>query len=67
MRTFLLKLEKAGGDARHIQFDSLDTGAVFTLLEREKAVNEATLWEGDRKVATIVRSENDYWQISRQA
>lgn len=67
MRIFLLKLDDGNDEPQQVQFDSLDTGAIFTLLERKKSVNEATLWEGDRQVAKIVRSENDYWQISREA
>ena len=63
MRTFTLLLED-GDNPRKIEFSGYDTSGAFGLLEREKSARKATLWEDDTRLGTIVRTEDEFWQIS---
>ena len=63
MRTFTLLLE-CEENPRKIEFRGYDTSGAFALLEREKTARKATLWESDKRLGTIIRTEGDFWQIS---
>jgi hypothetical protein len=64
MRIFTLLFEDDGDEARRIEFAGFEASEALTVLKHEKAARRAILLEEDRRLGTIMRSEDGFWRIS---
>jgi len=64
MRIFTLLFEDDGHESRRIEFTGYEPSEALMVLKHERAARRATLWESDRRLGTIMRSDSGFWQIS---
>ena len=65
MRSFTITFDGEGPDeSKRIEFDAYDPVSAFSILEREAAGRKAILWEGDKRLGTLMRTNIGGWQLS---
>jgi hypothetical protein len=65
MRSFTLTLIDAGTtEPKRIDFRAYDPVRAFDILEAESVGQAAILWEGEKRVATLRRTNAGAWQLS---
>lgn len=65
MASFTLTLDDDGlGEPKRIEFNASDPGQAFLILEREASGRMAILWEGQRRLGTLERTEAGVWQLA---
>lgn len=52
------------GESKRIEFTAEDPCLAFHILERETAGREAVLWQGDRRLAMLQRTEAGVWRLA---
>jgi hypothetical protein len=65
MRSFTLIFDPDEfGYQKRIEFDGPDPAHVFPLLEREEIGRLATIWEGEKRLASVRRGPSGAWHIN---
>jgi hypothetical protein len=65
MRSFTLIFDPDEfGYQKRIEFDGPDPAHVFPLLEREEIGRLATIWEGEKRLASVRRTQSGAWHIN---
>ncbi len=65
MRSFTIILDgESLGEPKRIQFDASDPGRAFDLLECEAIGRTAILLEGEKRLASLRRTQSGGWQLN---
>ena len=65
MPFFAMTLDDDGqGEPKRIEFTADDPHRAFFILEKEKTGRKAILWQDEKRLGALQRTENGVWQIA---